>query len=186
MPCGVSTNTATCFFQLAYTFALVECFETYEFFFSVLNAIPSALFGFEGAALNVRWGGLGRCKYIADAYIAVWVGIILLRCWAHIARKVIEGHFRKKLRSIVSPRPVRCLVHIGLTLPSRSHTGQFSSHRPTHSVVARLQVRPAVSICSFCRIGLLERRSRRGCFRHLFRVNLRRLALGSLVCERSA
>ena len=86
------------FFQLVYMFCFTECFETYEWAFMLFNAIPATLFGIAGG-VNVGWGGLDRSTYIARAYVSVWPLIILLLCWPHIARKVKEGHFRKKLRS---------------------------------------------------------------------------------------
>ena len=91
-----------------------ECFEVYFFTFDTLKRLPTIYSSgpgepVGGPLIRARCGGLDRCEYIAQAYVAVWPAIILLLCWAHIARKFKE---KMELKHTTSSDVIEKHIHV--------------------------------------------------------------------------
>lgn len=92
-----------------------ECFDTYAYVFQTLKRLPVTFRSDPeeepagGVDLRVRCGGLDRCEYIAQAYLLVWPGIVLLLCWAHIARKFKE---KMELKHTKSSEVIERHIHV--------------------------------------------------------------------------
>lgn len=75
------------FVPWAYMFVRTEHQFAYERLFRQVTKYTEAFFHVE---LKVRFGSLDHAAYIANAYEAVWPGVVLLDCYAHVARKCRE------------------------------------------------------------------------------------------------
>ncbi|KAG1707165.1 hypothetical protein DVH05_026361 [Phytophthora capsici] len=94
------------FVPWAYLFVRTEHQYAYEQLYRTVAECTDLFFKVK---LAVKYGSLDHASYIANAYMAVWPGIILLDCYPHVARKC-----REKIALLTTPDYYKTNIEINI------------------------------------------------------------------------